>query len=198
MGVRDPRVDQYIAKAGAFAQPILKELRERVHKSCPDVVETIKWRSPSFEHHGVLCGMGSFKEHCVFGFWKHDLVVGGDRKALEAMGSFGRITKLTDLPSKAEFAALVRKAARLNEDGVKVVRPKHEKKPIRVHPDLERALDRNRKAKATFDAFPPSHRREYLEWVAEAKKDDTRARRVEQAVKWMAEGKPRNWKYMGC
>jgi hypothetical protein len=198
MGTRDPRVDTYIAKAPAFARPILKELRARVHEACPDAVETIKWRSVSFEHHGILCGMASFKQHCTFGFWKHDLVVGKDPKAMEAMGSFGRLTKVAELPPRSRFGALVKKAAQLNVDGVKPVRPKHEKKPVRMHPELQTALGRNKKARATFDGFPPSQQREYLEWVAEAKRDETRARRVAQAVEWMAEGKPRNWKYTSC
>jgi uncharacterized protein YdeI (YjbR/CyaY-like superfamily) len=196
MSVRDPRVDSLIETAAPFARPILRELRERVHAACPEVVETIKWRSASFEHHGMLCGMASFKEHCTFGFWKHDLVVGSDRKALEAMGSFGRITKLSDLPPKPKFSALVRKAVKLNEDGVKVVRTKHARKALPMHPDLAAALKKNKKARATFDAFSPSHQREYLEWIHDAKKDDTRAKRVAQAAEWLAQGKPRNWKYM--
>lgn len=197
MGTRDPRVDAYMKKVAPFARPILAHLREIVHASCPDVVETIKWGSPAFEYEGPLCGMAAFKQHCAFGFWKHSLVVGKDRRARDAMGSFGRIESLADLPSKTALRDYVRKAMRLNEEGVKAP-AKHPrvKKAIPMHPDLKRALARNRKAAATFEAFSPSHRREYLEWVAEAKRDETRAKRVAQAIEWMAEGKPRNWKYM--
>jgi hypothetical protein len=198
MGTRDPRVDDYIENAAEFARPILKEIRARVHQGCPDVVETIKWRSVSFEHEGMLCGMASFKGHCAFGFWKHDLVVGGDPKAREAMGSFGRITKLADLPSKAAFTAFMRKAVKLNDEGVKNERPKHPKKKVVMHPELAAALTKSKKAKKTFDAFPPSKQREYMEWIADAKQDATRGRRLAQAIEWMAEGKARNWKYENC
>jgi uncharacterized protein YdeI (YjbR/CyaY-like superfamily) len=199
MGVRDPRVDAYVAKAAPFAQPVLARLREVVHEGCPEVVETIKWGMPAFEHKGLLAGMAAFKAHCTFGFWKHDLVVGGEAKAKEAMGSFGRITGLADLPPKALLLRYVKKARRLNDEGVKVARTKRRPKTdVPMHPDLKAALARNRKARESFEAFPPSHKREYLEWILEAKRDETRARRVAQAVEWMAAGKSRNWKYEGC
>lgn len=196
MGTRDPRIDTYIEKSAEFARPILTRMRKLVHESCPDVVETLKWRNPSFEYEGLLCGMAAFKQHCAFGFWKHDLVVGEDPKAAEAMGSLGRIAKLSDLPAKARFAGYVKKAMRLNEEGVKVVRAKtRPKTPVKVPPELAAALARSAKAKKTYEAFPPSQKREYLDWVADAKTDDTRKRRVAQAVEWMAQGKRRNWKY---
>jgi uncharacterized protein YdeI (YjbR/CyaY-like superfamily) len=198
MGTRDPRVDEYIENAAPFARPILTEIRARVHKSCPDVVETIKWRNVSFEHHGMLAGMASFKEHCAFGFWKHDLVVGAEAKAKEAMGSFGRITKLSDLPSKAEFGSLVKKAVQLNVEGVKNERPKNPQKKIAMPAPLATALAKNKKAKTAFDAFSPSKQREYMEWIGSAKQDDTRRRRLEQAIAWISEGKSRNWKYEKC
>jgi hypothetical protein len=193
---RDKRIDAYIEKSAPFAQPILKHLRAVVHETCPDVVETLKWSSPHFEYKGPFCGMAAFKEHAVFGFWKHELVVGEDSKAKEAMGSFGCLRTLADLPSKKALATYVRKAMKLNDDGVKVLRRKtRPKQPVAMHPELKAALAKSRKAQATFDAFPPSGKGEYLEWVADAKSDDTRARRIAQAVEWMAEGKRRNWKY---
>jgi hypothetical protein len=197
MGSRDKRVDAYIASRAEFAQPILKHLREVVHAACPDVVETLKWSMPSFEHKGLLCGMAAFKQHAVFGFWKHEQVVGDDEKAREAMGSFGCLKSLKDLPSKKLLTACVKRAVKLNDEGVPARRAKTvPRKALPMHPDLRRALGKNRRAKATFEAFPPSQQREYLEWVAEAKGEDTRARRVAQAIEWMAEGKPRIWKYM--
>jgi len=199
MGTRDKRVDAYIAKQADFAQPILLHLREVVHDACPGVVETLKWSSPSFEYKGLLCGMAAFKQHAVFGFWKHELVVGDDGKAREAMGSFGCLKTLDDLPSKKALAGYVRKAMKLNDEGIAAPRRKtRPKKPVAMHPDLKKALGKSRKAQATFDAFPPSQKREYVEWVADAKGDDTRARRVAQAVEWMAQGKRRNWKYENC
>ncbi len=199
MSKRDPRVDAYIQKRAEFARPILAELRERVHASCPDVVETLKWSHPSFEYKGILCGMAAFKEHAVFGFWKHKLVVGDDPKANEAMGSFGCLKKLSDLPSKSNFASLVKKAMKLNDDGVKVVRDKtKKKKPIAMHPAFRAALAKNKKALAHFEAFSPSAQREYMEWIQDAKQDATRERRLRDAIEWLSEGKQRNWKYQNC
>jgi uncharacterized protein YdeI (YjbR/CyaY-like superfamily) len=190
----DPRVDAYIAKSADFARPILTHLRALVHAGCPGVEETIKWRSPHFMFHGMLCSMAAFKQHCVFGFWNGEL---GLPAEMTAMGQFGRIEALSDLPADSRLIALVRKAARLNASGVKrPPRLKHPKQPIAVPDDLARALAKNARARATFDGFAPSHRREYLEWITEARTDTTRSRRVESAIEWMAEGKPRNWKYM--
>jgi uncharacterized protein YdeI (YjbR/CyaY-like superfamily) len=195
-GQRDPRVDARIARAPAFARPILEHLRDVVHAGCPEVVETLKWGRPAFEHHGLLAGMSAFTAHVVFGFWKHRLVVGDDERAARAMGSFGRITALSDLPSRTTLVRLVRKAAQLNEAGVSGPREKRgPRPPIPMHPELRRALARSKAARATFDGLSPSQRRDYLEWIAEAKRDETRERRVATAVEWLSQGKTRNWKY---
>ena len=197
MGTRDPRIDAYIARSADFAQPILTHLREVVHAACPEVEETLKWSAPTFMYHGILCGMAAFKQHCTFAFWKGTLIVDGDgRRADEAMGQFGRITSLADLPSDRVLAGYIKKAMRLNEDGVKRApkRPRP-KKPLRVPAYLIAALKKNKKAHAAFESFPPSHKREYVEWITEAKREETRAKRLEQAIAWIAEGKSRNWKY---
>lgn len=201
MATRDPRIDTYIDNAPEFAQPVLHHLRALIHAACPDVVETIKWRCPSFEYKGVLCGFAAFKQHCVFGFWKHELVVAAhDKASREAMGSFGRLTSIKDLPSKAALTKFIKSAMKLNDEGVKVVRDKTTKgkQPVSMPPELKVALAKNKRARAAFEAFSPSHQREYMEWIGEAKGEDTRARRLAQAIEWMAEGKPRNWKYMKC
>lgn len=196
MPVKDPRVDAYIAAAPDFARPILVHLRAVVHAGCPGVVETIKWRMPAFEHAGPLAGMAAFKRHAVFGFWKHELVVGDDARSRQAMGSFGCLTALSDLPPRRELVALVRKAAQLNDEGVKAPRRKtRPRRAVRLHPEFKAALARSARARATFEGLAPSHRAEYVEWVAEAKQDATRARRIAQAVEWLAQGKRRNWKY---
>ncbi|HEX6533623.1 MAG TPA: YdeI/OmpD-associated family protein [Gemmatimonadaceae bacterium] len=198
MGARDPRVDAYIAKSADFARPVLEHLREIVHDACPDVEETIKWSFPHFTYRGMLCSMASFKQHCAFAFWKGSLVLGDGVPSDEAMGQFGRITSVSDLPPKRVLAGCVKKAMRLNEEGVKAparAKPKAKKTAPPVPSDLAAALRANRKAAATFDAFSPSHRREYVEWITEAKGEATRARRLAAAVEWMAEGKSRNWKY---
>ena len=199
MGTRDPRVDAYIAKSAEFARPILTHLREVVHDACPDAEEAMKWSFPHFMYKGMLCSMASFKEHCAFGFWKGSLIVDERGKSLEeAMGQFGRIRKLSDLPSKKVLTGYVRKAMALNEAGVKApARAKAREKAEPVVPDdLAAALKKNEKARATFEGFSPSHKREYIEWLTEAKGDDTRKRRLETAIEWMADGKSRNWKYM--
>jgi uncharacterized protein YdeI (YjbR/CyaY-like superfamily) len=201
MGRKDPRIDAYIANAQPFARPILKHLRKLVHQGCPDVVETLKWSHPAFEHHGILAGMASFKEHCGFGFWKQTLLKDGTpAKGEPAMGGFGKLTSLGDLPADAKIVAMVKEAAKLNESGTKAPRiPKTAPKPApRAPADLLAALAKNKKAKATFDAFTPSQKREYVEWIVEAKRPETRATRLTTAVEWMAEGKKRNWKYENC
>jgi uncharacterized protein YdeI (YjbR/CyaY-like superfamily) len=200
MVTRDPRIDAYIKKSAPFAQPILTHLRAVVHSACPDVVETVKWKSPSYEYKGILCGMAAFKQHCAFGFWKHALVVeGADSKSREAMGSFGRLTSVDDLPSKALLTRYIKKAMKLNDAGIQAPREKTKrKKPITMPPELAAALKKSKKAQATFEAFSPSHQREYMEWVGDAKGEDTRQRRLEQTIEWLSEGKPRNWKYMKC
>lgn len=201
MGTRDPRVDAYIEMAAPFAQPILRHLREVVHSAAPDIEETLKWSVPHFVQGGIVCSMAAFKQHCMFGFWKHALVVkdGGD-SSTGAMGSFGRITALSDLPSRKVLAGYVREAVRLNEQGVKLPKATAAKHP-KTHemPEaLRAALARNAKARAAFERFTPSQRYEYVEWIAEARREDTRERRLATALEWIAEGKTRHWKYHKC
>lgn len=197
MGTRDKRVDTYVAKSADFAKPILEHIRDVVHEGCPEVEETIKWGFPNYQYKGMLCSMAAFKEHCTFGFWKGSLIVdAADRRSDEAMGQLGRITRLSDLPPRKKLVGYVRKAKELNDAGVKVAKPSKPKPALEPPADLLAALKKNKKAQAAFDKFPPSHRREYVEWIVEAKTDATRQRRLAQAVEWMAEGKPRNWKYM--
>ena len=196
MPTLDPRIDAYIAKSGDFAKPILTRIRETVHAACPEVEESLKWSMPFFSYHGPLMNMSAFKEHAAFGFWKGALVL--DRSAGDderAMGQFGRITSVKDLPPKKELVALIRKAMKLNEDGVKVEKKKAPRAALPVPAELATALAKNKKARTNFEAMPPSHRREYNEWIGEAKREETREARVKQAIEWIAEGKARNWKY---
>jgi uncharacterized protein YdeI (YjbR/CyaY-like superfamily) len=199
MGKKDPRVTAYIEKAQPFARPILKKLRALVHETCPKAEETLKWSMPTFLYEGeMLCGMASFKEHATFGFWKGSLVLDDKgRKFEDAMGQFGRLASVADLPAKGVLAGYIRKAMKLNEDGVKVARTS-KRVAAKVPADLAAALARNRKAAATFAAFPPSARYEYIEWITEAKQEATRARRLSTTIEWLAEGKRRHWKYENC
>lgn len=201
MGTRDERVDEYLSRQADFARPLLEHMRELVHEACPDIEETIKWGVPSFEYHGLLCHMAGFKAHCAFGFWKHAQVFGVVGKADRAMGSFGRITTKKDLPTKREFKQLMKKAVELNEKGIKGVREKgksQRKAPVALHPDFEKALAKSKKARAFLDGLAPSYRRDYLEWIDDAKREATRAKRIGQAIEWLKEGKRRNWKYENC
>jgi uncharacterized protein YdeI (YjbR/CyaY-like superfamily) len=199
MSVYDPRFDEYIAKAQPFARPILKHLRKVVHAAVPDVEENWKWSNPAFDYKGVFCSMAAFKQHCIFGFWKHQLLI--DRGVIEpddtVLGHRGKITSVDDLPSEKALIRVLKAAAELNDKGIKIERPKAAPKPPpKVPTYLREALQGNKKAAAAFAAFSPSHKREYVEWVTEAKSEATRNRRLAQAVAWMAQGKPRNWKYM--
>jgi uncharacterized protein YdeI (YjbR/CyaY-like superfamily) len=202
MGKRDPHVDAYIARSADFAPPILEHLRGVVHAACPDVEETLKWSMPHFMYQGMLCGMAAFKQHCTFGFWKGSLIVDGDgdgEGAEAAMGQFGRITKLSDLPSRRILSGYVKQAMKLNEQGVKhPTRVKKAPKPLVVPAVLAAALKKNRKAGAAFQNFNLSHRREYVDWITEAKTPETRQRRLASAIEWLSEGKSRNWKYEKC
>lgn len=196
---RDPRVDAYIAKARPFARPILGHLRSLVHEACPDVEEDIKWGFPVFLHHGILCNMAAFSAHCAFGFWKGSLLAEAGLKAKrDAMGQLGRLESVKDVPGKAEFRRLVKAAMKLNEEGTKVERPVKKRPGIPVPADFAAALAGNKKARTTFEGFAPGQRREYLEWITEAKRAETRQKRIAQAIEWLAEGKQRNWKYANC
>ena len=195
----DPRIDAYIDRQADFAKPILRHIRDVVHAACPDCEEGMKWSSPHFLYRGeMLAGMAAFKQHATFGFWRGSLVVGEGNEQMSGMGQFGRLTQVDDLPPRKEMEALVRKAMKLTEEGVKPPRNKHKKEPFSVPQDLKAALDQNPRAAATFDGFPPSAQREYVEWITESKRDETRTKRLAQAVEWMAEGKRRNWKYETC
>lgn len=193
MGEKDPRVDAYIAKSGDFAKPILTHFRDLVHQACPDVQETVKWGAPHFDYEGVLCGMAAFKQHCNLILWKASLVIG--EQGNQAGGPLRDITRLSDLPSDKTLIGWLKQAAKLNEQGVKTPKTAKPKKALVVPRELTNALAKNKKAAKTFESFPPSHKREYADWISEAKGADTRQRRIDTAVEWIAEGKSRNWKY---
>lgn len=203
-----PKVDAYCAKVQPFAQPILEHLRELVHKACPEVEETIKWSRPFFEYRGaILCNMSAFKEHCSFGFWGEEIGAVLREAAVlkeDGMGSLGRITSVADLPSDKQMLGWIRQAAAFVDSGqyTSPIAARH--KVVKAKPSLhtpvefKTALQRNKKAAGVFAAFSPSSKREYVEWIAEAKRQETRDKRIATAVEWIAEGKQRNWKYQNC
>lgn len=198
MATTDPRIDAYLAAVPVFALPILTRLREDVHAACPDVVETIKWSRPHFLLDGkLLCGMSAFKAHCAFGFWERE---GAGEGKGGAMGDFGRIETLADLPPRAELRRQIKAAAALLQAGApRAQKPNRAPRAQLAMPDdFAAALAKVHAAQQTYDTFPPGKQRDYLAWVLEAKREDTRAKRIAQAVAWLAEGKSRNWKYEGC
>ena len=193
---RDPRIDAYIAKSQPFARPILEKVRERVHAIVLDVEEAMKWGHPTFCRRGqIVLGTAGFKAHAVVHFWRA-AELGFETKD-EAMGQLGKLTSPADLP--ANLDSMIAMASELAARFPPPPRPKREPKPMpALHPAFEEALQTAPKAKQTFDAFPPSCRREYLQWISEAKRDETRNKRIATAVEWLAEGKRRNWKYESC
>jgi uncharacterized protein YdeI (YjbR/CyaY-like superfamily) len=200
----DPRVDQYIAAAPEFARPILTHLRQLVHSACPQVEETIKWNMPFFTYKGILCHLAAFKAHGSLGFWNRQLIAAAHPEFAsvsgDGLGQFGRLRSLKDLPEDSVLIKYVREAMRLNEAGVKKPGPDPQaRKPEpKVPAELAREFKRNPAAAETFTGLSPSHRREYTEWIAEAKRPETRAKRVATAIEWLVEGKTRHWKYAKC
>jgi uncharacterized protein YdeI (YjbR/CyaY-like superfamily) len=201
MAKKNPSFDTYIKVAEPFARPILSHLRKLVHTACPEVEESIKWGFPHFEYKGVICSMAAFKKHCAFGFWK-SVIMSDPEKIMEvkdrvAMGNFQRITSLSDLPSDKILIAYIKEAKKLNEDAVKLpTRKKDVTKKLVVPTNFMKALKQNGDAWRNFEKFSYSNKKEYVEWIEEAKTEPTREKRIETAVEWISEGKSRNWKYM--
>jgi uncharacterized protein YdeI (YjbR/CyaY-like superfamily) len=197
----DPRVDAYIEKAAPFAKPILEKLRKLIFRACPDAKETIKWSFPNYEAYGsMLCSMAAFKEHCSMGFWKASLL--SDKKGIlhladkNSMGHLDKLVSVRDLPADTILVDYIKEAALLNKNNIKVVKPKTApKKELPVPKPLAEALKKSKKALATFEAFPPSQRKEYIEWISEAKTEETLNKRLTTSIEWLEEGKIRHWKY---
>jgi uncharacterized protein YdeI (YjbR/CyaY-like superfamily) len=201
MANKNPAVDAYIEKAADFAQPILSHLRSLVHKACPQVEEAIKWGFPHFTYkNDMLCHMAAFKQHCVFGFWKASLMKDDwlveNAKAETAMGHYGKIKSLKDLPADKIIMSQVKEAMKLNDEGKKVPKEKPAKLATVEAPEyFLKVIAKNKKAWAVWEKFSNSCKKEYVEWITEAKREETREKRIEKAGDWMAEGKDRNWKY---
>lgn len=202
MATRDPLHELYIANAQPFAQPVLKHIRKLVHRACPDVVETMKWSFPHFDYHGkILCSMAAFKQHAVLNFWlsndimalKPYLVVEG---AAKAMGQLGKLTAVKDLPPDNVLLQALEEAMALIDAGTSLKKAPPQKAVELPVPDaLKKALAKNKTARAAFEKFPPSHRKEYIQWITDAKTPATRDKRIATTLEWLTEGKSRNWKY---
>ena len=201
MGRKDHRVDNYIAKSSDFAKPILNHFRNLVHQACPETEEKIKWGFPHFDYKGMMCSMAAFKHHCAFTFWKAALMK--DKKLIEnaksesAMGHLGRITSLRDLPSDRKIISYIMEAKKLNDDGVKLpAKPiSKQSREVVVSEYFLKILKKNKIAQKTFEKFSASHKREYIDWITEAKTEATRNKRISTTIEWLSEGKSRNWKY---
>lgn len=196
----DKRIDAYIEKKADFAKPILKHLRQLVHKACPDVQEAMKWGNPFFDYKGsVLCAMAAFKEHCRVLFWKAKLMK--DPESImhvadkHSMGNINNFTSLKDLPSDKILIAYIKEAMKLNEDNIKLPPKKAAVKTLEMPVDFAAALKKNKKANTVFENFTPGKKKDYIEWITEAKTRATKFKRIETAVEWITEGKSRNWKY---
>jgi uncharacterized protein YdeI (YjbR/CyaY-like superfamily) len=204
--MRNPAVDDYIAKSAEFARPILKHVRKLVHKGCPKIEETIKWGVPAFEREGIVAMMAAFKQHVAFGFWSERLIrekLGADAEHVfpkdAKLGMGGRRYRSRDeLPADAMILRAVKLAVVLNEAGVRPARVRSKKAPPRTPPDLAAALRKNAKARAFYATLTPGRQREYVDWLTEAKQAATRGRRLAQAVEWLAAGRQRYWKYQDC
>lgn len=201
MASKDRRVDAYIEAAVPFARPILRHVRKLVHQACPEAQETMKWSMPHFDYHGIMVGMAAFKEHCSVGFWKGELVLDKRAGSDGGMGHFGKIKSLKDLPSDKEFLEYVRKAAALNKQGIKKpadLKPRSARRELTIPEYFQVALRKNKKASTTFEGFSYTNKKDYVDWLAEAKRDETRSQRLQTTISWLAEGKVRNWKYLNC
>ena len=194
---RDPRIDAYIAKVQPFARPTLEKVRDRVHAVIPDVEETVKWSMPAYTLGGkIVLITAAFKAHMALNFWRGQELRGA-QPSKDAMGQFGKLTSVDDLP--ANLDELIAKAAELSRSAPAPRKAKHAPKAAPgMHPEFAAALAKAAKAKAALESFPPSAQRDYLEWIAEAKQDSTRQKRIATAVEWLSEGKRRHWKYQNC
>ena len=203
MEKKEKLIDAYIAKSADFSKPVLNHIRELVHKACPDVEEKMKWSFPHFNYKGeMMCSMAAFKQHAVFGFWKaalmKDPVLIENARSEVAMGHLGRLASLKDLPSDKKIIAWIKEAMQLNDLGIKLppkAKPAADKKEFTVPDYFVEALSKNKKAKQVFENFAYSHKKEYLQWITEAKTEETRNKRMATALEWITEGKGRNWKY---
>lgn len=199
MAKTNPAVDAYIARSADFAKPILNHLRKLAHKACLGVEETLKWRMPFFLHKGILFGMAAFKHHCMLHFWKGNLILDKSARKSHNGGTwqFDRITALSDLPGDRILLGYIKKAVELNEAGIKKEAPKRNAIKELVVPDyFIAALNKNKKAREAFEKFSYSHKKEYVQWIIEAKREETRQRRIQTTIEWLVKGKSRNWKYM--
>lgn len=205
MNNKDKRIDDYISKSADFAKPVLEHLRELIHKACPEVQETMKWSFPHFDYQNeMMCSMAAFKHHCAFGFWKASIMKDPEKiltlKERDAMGHLGQIRSLQDLPSDKILIRYIKEAVKLNKEGVKLPSKvkSSESKTIEVPDYFKNILRKNKKAEKTFEEFSYSHKKEYVQWITEAKTEETREKRINTAIEWLSEGKKRNWKYEKC
>ena len=196
---RSSEVDRYIRSSAVFARPVLRRLRTFFHRADPRISETIKWGVPHFEYQGILGSMAAFRKHVSVGFWKGGMI-GDEAGVFESAGNrkmtMLRMRDVADVPSADLMLVYIRRAVALNERGMRIPARKRTAVRVAIPSFFSNALRANRKASDVFSRLSRSHQREYVDWLTEAKREETRQRRMATAIKWLSEGKPRNWKYM--
>lgn len=200
---KDRRIEDYIIKSEAFAKPVLRYLRDIVHKACPEVEETMKWGFPHFDYKGMMCGMASFKQHCTFGFWKASLMKDNHKVFIKGenvgVGDFGNIKDIQDLPPAKIIIEYINEAMKLNDEEISFQFKKKtntaERKELIIPDYFIKAVKKNKKAFKTFNNYSYSHKKEYIEWITEAKREEIRNKGIETTIERLSEGKGRNWKY---
>ncbi len=195
---KDLAVDKYIKDAAVFAKPILSHLRKVVREACPQAQEEIKWRQPFYTYNGkIVCGMGTFKAHCKFWIWNWPTISKSKtQKTKDAMKGLLHIYKVSDLPNVKLIQSLLKESLELRQPGAKPIKrkPLKKKPPVKTPSDLMLALKANPKALRNFQAFSESVKRHYVDWILEAKTEDTRERRIEKSIDAIAMGKTQHWK----
>ena len=194
------RVDEYIKNAPDFARPIMEKIRKAFHKGCPECEEAIKWGCPYFMYKGMLGGMASFKGHVSMGFWRSKEM--DDPEKLFDTGTGAKASmcnahfhNLKEVPTQKILAEYVKRAAKLQDTEAPKKKATKKKISTRIPADLAELFKKHKKAKTVFEGFAPSHKRDYIEWITEAKRDATRQKRLKTTIEWLSEGKQRHWKY---
>lgn len=195
-----PSVTNYIEKAAPFAQPVLHYLRSLIHKTCPQIEECIKWGFPHFTYKNeIVCSFAAFKQHCAFTFWRAGVITSLAEIAInnEGMGQLGKIKSKLDLPNENQLVNCIIEAIQLIEKGVKPAKSAKQKnnEPIILPAYFSSLLAEFPTAKEKFLSMSNSHQKEYVEWITEAKTETTRNTRMQTCIKWVLEGKGRNWQY---
>jgi hypothetical protein len=187
------QINQYMAELPEWQRRMLVRLRQLIHEAAPEVEEAWRWDKPHFDNAGIMVGLCAFKEHVAVWFHKGALLK-DTKKLFEATARTEekgmRAYKLHegDKINEAAFLDLVKQAVAVNDKGTKLREAKPTKKALVVPEDLEQVLRKDPTAWANWEAFPVGHRRAYVEWVTDARQEETRKRRIAQSLEKIREG----------